>query len=502
MAAKKQTALETFVEQTRGLYTMPAVAVEVLALADDPRADAGELKTCIERDPALAAKLLRVVNSSMFSPARPVADLTQAVALLGVKAVKLLALGFTLPERMFDEQTSSATAHYWQRTLRRAVAARRLAAAVHWREGEEAFITGLLADVGVAVLLQEAAEDYLPIFEGARYGELDALTAERQVFGFDRRQLTRRLLTEWRLPLSISAAIDEAADGGDVNRALGRTARLLYVAELVAAVTVDERAELWPMLNEAAERHLRLSAGDLSELDETMERETAELGGAMKFTRLGDGVTREVLDRARRLTPDAAEAAVGDLASRRREGAPTPPPPQRSPTASSPTASSPTGGVTVVTAKPTTAELRLLHDYVRAAAITCRNERASLSLCLVEVEQDQELEEESLLKTVGAACAQVDWTGALSTAVGGVRTAIVLPRCDRRRALDWFEELRLRFREAVGAEGQSVKLSVGIAAVGLPPRDLPVDEIITAAERCLYAAQSSAGDAAKSIELY
>src|SRR5262245_8466540 len=108
MTSRVRTPLDTFVDRTGGLYTMPAVAVEVLALADDPRADAAQLKACIERDPALAAKLLRVVNSSMYSPARPVVDLSQAVALLGVKAVKLLALGFTLPERMFDERASTA----------------------------------------------------------------------------------------------------------------------------------------------------------------------------------------------------------------------------------------------------------------------------------------------------------------------------------------------------------------------------------------------------------
>src|SRR5204862_1509605 len=134
-------------------------------------------------------------------------------------------------------------------------------------EGEEAFITGLLADVGVAVLLQEATEDYLPLYEGACFGEIDAHTAERQVFGFDRYQLTRRLLTDWRLPLSIAATIDEAADGGDAKRTLSRSARLQYVAELIAAVAVDERAELWPALSEGAERHLRLSTADLSELD-------------------------------------------------------------------------------------------------------------------------------------------------------------------------------------------------------------------------------------------
>ena len=220
----------------RGLYTMPTVAVEVLALADDPQADAARLKACIERDPALAAKLLRVVNSSMYSPARPVADLSQAVALLGVKAVKLLALGFTLPERMFDEQTSRPWRHYWRRTLLRAVAARKLATALRRREGEEAF---LAAPVGRrrrrGVACRKRPTIICRCTRSARWGEVDAIAAERRVFEFDHRQLTRRLLTEWRLAASIAATIDESHDGGEPNRSLGMTARLVYVAELTAA---------------------------------------------------------------------------------------------------------------------------------------------------------------------------------------------------------------------------------------------------------------------------
>ena len=76
---------------------------------------------------------------------------------------------------------------------------------------------------------------------------------------------------------------------------------------------VDERAELWPELCEAAERHLRLSTADLSELDAAIAAETAELLGAFRFPRLGDAATARGARSGP--TPDAAaaEAAVGEL---------------------------------------------------------------------------------------------------------------------------------------------------------------------------------------------
>ena len=70
--------------------------MKVLELTDDPRLDTRTLKECIENDPALTGKLLRVVNSSLFGLSREVSDLNQALALLGTKPLKLLVLGFSL----------------------------------------------------------------------------------------------------------------------------------------------------------------------------------------------------------------------------------------------------------------------------------------------------------------------------------------------------------------------------------------------------------------------
>ena len=72
--------IQQFVERTGQLYSLPAVAAEVLHLTGEPQVDPRQLRQCIESDPALAARLLRVVNSSLFGPTRPVTDLNQAFA--------------------------------------------------------------------------------------------------------------------------------------------------------------------------------------------------------------------------------------------------------------------------------------------------------------------------------------------------------------------------------------------------------------------------------------
>ncbi len=103
------------------LYTLPAVALQILDLVDRTDTDTAVLRQCVEKDPALAAKILRVVNSSLYGPSQPIGDLGQALAFLGVKPLKLLVLGFSLPPRMFQGLEAKVLAYYWRHTLTKAV---------------------------------------------------------------------------------------------------------------------------------------------------------------------------------------------------------------------------------------------------------------------------------------------------------------------------------------------------------------------------------------------
>src|SRR5919106_1374834 len=130
--------LEQIVSRAHTLYSRPTVAMELVRLAEQERVDAKALKDCVSQDPALACKILRVVNSSLFGLNRPVADLNQAIGLLGIKPLKLLVLGFNLPDALFAE-----------------LAAR-----------DEAFTAGLLQDIGILVLLHELGEPYAKFLTG------------------------------------------------------------------------------------------------------------------------------------------------------------------------------------------------------------------------------------------------------------------------------------------------------------------------------------------------
>lgn len=494
MISHGDTTLEAFVRQARPLYTMPTVALEVLRLADDPRTDAARLKACIERDPALTAKLLRIVNSSLFGPARAVTDLAQAVSLLGVKSLKLLVLGFCLPERLFHDRAADVLQRYWRRTLSRAVAARELAIVAQLEHAEEAFLCGLLADVGQLLLLHEDFAHYVPLVR-AFEDRHELRQAERRAFGFDHVELTLRLLEEWRLPKPLIDTI-RAADAYEASDLLSPTARVLRTAGLLMTLVAEERAEVWPQVEHVVTQEYRLSTEQLSALTEQIETQTVQLAEALHVP-LAAHAPRELTDEARRRMSAAAEAAVADWQTGRHR------PLLRS--------ERPAGiGRAAVLAAIAEPEPPALLEEIRTVSAACRTSRSPLTFCLIQLKLNPESEadpdpvwERLAVAALDVACREVDWAERRTMVLEPTQRGLLLPRCDRRRAGLLITELQRRFRSLLPqADSTAMKLSLGWATVGLPPRGFSPEELVTAARRCLQAAHASAGDAAKSIELY
>src|SRR5262245_61242304 len=141
--------VQQFCERTGQLYSLRAAAAEVLRLTSEPRIDPRQLKACLESDPALAARILRVVNSSLFGPSRQITDLNQALTLLGIRPLKMLVLGFSLPKELFAGLEAEVLARYWRLALVKAVAARELAEGLWRLPGDEPFLAGLVQDIGM-----------------------------------------------------------------------------------------------------------------------------------------------------------------------------------------------------------------------------------------------------------------------------------------------------------------------------------------------------------------
>jgi diguanylate cyclase (GGDEF)-like protein len=236
-----ELTLPDAIGKAENLPSPPGVIVEVLRLSKDDDAGLDDFAQIISGDPALAAKLIKLSNSSMFSVGGEVKTLERACVLLGLKTVQLMALSFSLtnaaPES--DAGTGFALKEYWVRSLIMAVAGRTFSNRVGYRLDDEAFLCGLLSQLGQLAILQCMPDAYRTVIERSE-GAWPTHETETDVLGFDRSSIGAALLQSWGLPAPICLSIaythrpEELPD--DANEEVRRLVDILRAAEQTVGV--------------------------------------------------------------------------------------------------------------------------------------------------------------------------------------------------------------------------------------------------------------------------
>lgn len=308
--------LQRIADRANDLYSLPAVAMEVLELTNNPQVDAAALKRCIEADPALTVKLLRVVNSSLYGLSREVSDLNQALALLGTKPLKLLVLGFSLPPGLFAGLAGDVLKRYWRHTLIKAVAARELTEKRAPESGDEAFIAGLLQDIGILLLVQELGAPYVSFVDKVLAGGGDLADLETRSLGFDHTMLTSRLLAQWQLPKSLVEAVSrKSADrlSPVADPSLPSLPRLLQLADLVSRFLTDGNPHLLGDLLAAGEKYCCLDARQLEEMLAGLKEKVVQLADVLSIDVAEDADYGGLLAEAHRQLAEVAAEVAGDM---------------------------------------------------------------------------------------------------------------------------------------------------------------------------------------------
>lgn len=198
---------EEICRQIGDLPTLPFIAAKLLDTLADDNASAVDVARILASDQAASARLLRLANSAAYSPSRPVATVRDAIVLIGFAAVRRIALGLAVLDNYTSGPPVSGLDYtrLWLHALATGAAARELAPRMR-KDGEEAFMAGLLHDVGKVMLATGAPEEYSRAVGLSE--RMPLIEAEREVFGFDHGAVAGILLAEWQFPGSV---IDAAA---------------------------------------------------------------------------------------------------------------------------------------------------------------------------------------------------------------------------------------------------------------------------------------------------
>ena len=155
------------------LPSLPAVAIQIIDLVQDPDVSLARLSTALSQDTALTTKILKTANSAFYARPRAVSKLSEALMILGLRRVKTLALGFSLVEDGYRQQGSFDHMAFWQRSVFAAVGARVMAGKAVGVDPEEAFLGGMIHSLGSLALNQAIGPDYGVLLEQAKGDLLD-----------------------------------------------------------------------------------------------------------------------------------------------------------------------------------------------------------------------------------------------------------------------------------------------------------------------------------------
>lgn len=246
------------------LPSLPAVASRVIELTNQDAVSFKDLADTIQNDQALAAKVLRTVNSSLFGLRKKCGTINQAIVMLGLSAVKTLALGFSLVGAIKDCDTEGfdMPAH-WRRALFTAVAAKQIAAKAGIGNQEECFLGGLLQDVGMIALHQALGQEYSEAVGRAEGDHRKVAKIELDTFQIQHADLGALLAQRWKLPEELVMPIkyhEKPTAAPSEYSAICRAVGLANIAAemLVAAEPAPlmrrffDKADQWFAMNESA----------------------------------------------------------------------------------------------------------------------------------------------------------------------------------------------------------------------------------------------------------
>ena len=189
------------------IATLPQVTLQIIKMVEDPKSTASDLHEVISGDPALSSRILKVVNSSFYGLPGQIASINRAIVLLGLNAVKNIAIAASLSKlfRGGDLTPRFSAERLWEHSNATAAASKVIADSLKMGLGDEAFLAGLMHDIGIMVMMQSDRQKLIEVVESLGVnaaGEplLDMLEVEETVFGANHCHFGEGLCKKWKFP--------------------------------------------------------------------------------------------------------------------------------------------------------------------------------------------------------------------------------------------------------------------------------------------------------------
>ncbi|MCK5543613.1 MAG: HDOD domain-containing protein [Desulfobulbaceae bacterium] len=302
----KTDVLKVLNRDVEELPTLPVVAIKLLEIIADEHSSAADLARVVESEPAIMARLLKIVNSAAYGFQRKISSVNHAVTLLGFSTVRGMAIGVTLFDQLIspNRRRGFDPLFFWQHCLSVAGLCRAFAEAINYPNPEEAYVAGLLHDVGKIIMNANARISYGDFVKNSFKSDGDlTIEGEQRVIGISHDKLGAYFCNKWNLPERLVSAVllhHQPFAHLKLPYESGRLIAILSFSNFMAWIQGLGSVDVFrhPVVQPEVSDIISLEHVDLSSMVACMDREVKTIAEFYKFSFPTTAQFRENLLRA------------------------------------------------------------------------------------------------------------------------------------------------------------------------------------------------------------
>lgn len=232
MNKHKIAVANTIMKTFKVLPTVPVAASRAIQLLNETDVDMGAVADLLLSDQVMAARIIRIVNSPLYSLLQEIDSVRQALIYLGPQRVFEIILTSCFLELTDSKNRSPLKMQYcWEHAFGVALIARQLASLSENMNQDNAYIAGILHDIGEVILSQQRQNEFTRVLVLSREREMDLYDAELEVFGTSHAEVGGLLAELWHFP---EVYVDVIKHHHDVQQdSLSPLTRLVQIADKV-----------------------------------------------------------------------------------------------------------------------------------------------------------------------------------------------------------------------------------------------------------------------------